>query len=204
MITLQLKQNNYKYTPTFHGQRLFPVPLLKIVDKKTRFNVPAYFTKLDDKDTALMAEVCDVWENTNYGKSICQNYFRKIRGYGLYNKHDYFMVEIDSAISKEVGVKAIAEIKYSDNVIELNLLQSKSQLEKKPSIKGAGTMLLYGLCKYAKKIKAKSIELYSDTNDTDKWYTKLGFQEKLQSFFVLKSANFNKFIKNIEDKYFNK
>lgn len=202
MITLQPKQNNYKYTPTFHGQRLFPVPLLKIVDKKTRFNVPAYFTKLDDKDTALMAEVCDIWERTHYGELICKNYFRKIHGYGLYNKHDYFMVEINSTRSTEAVVKAIAEVKYNDDVIELNFLQSKSELENKSSIKGAGTMLLYGLCNYAKKIKAKSIELYSNTEETDKWYAKLGFEEEMKSLFVLNRKSFNKFIKNIKEKFF--
>ncbi len=202
MITLQPKQNNYKYTPSFQGQRLFTVPLLKIVDKKTKFDIPAHFTKLDDKDTALMAEVCDVWENTHYGELICKNYFKKIHGYKFGDNYDYFLIETNSDISKEAGVKAIAEIKYNDNVIELNFLQSKSELENKYSIKGAGTMLLYGLCKYAKKIKAKSIELYSNTEETDKWYAKLGFEEELKSLFILKRKNFNKFIKNIEEKFF--
>ncbi len=195
-------QNNIKQRPSFKGQRLFPVPLLKIIDNKTQLKIPAYFTKIDSSDKSLMMEVCDVWEPSCYGEMICKGYFRKEHGYSFAQDYEYFMIETDAAINKEKSVKAIAEVIPENHKIEINFLQSRSEFETKETIKGGATMLLYGLCEYAKQIKAKGIELFSDNERSDKLYKELGFDEITESLFVLPAKNYNKFIKNIKEKFF--
>ena len=202
MITLDTKFNTYKYKPTFQGQRLFPVTLLKIVDKKNKYNIPAYFTKLNSEDLPLMHEICSIWEPSRYGEIICKGYFRKEHGYRFAQNYEYFMIETNAATNKESTVKAIGEVVPEGQKLILNFLQSKSEIEKKEIIKGGAKMFFYGLCKYAKQIKAKSIEWFSDNEQTDKLYKKLGFEEVTKSHFILRAKNYNKFEKSIEKEFF--
>ena len=183
---------------SFGGQRLFPVSLLKIVDKKTKFNIPAYFTKLDSEDLALMYDVCDAWEHSKYGEIICKGFIRKAHGYAFARDFDYFMIETNSAKNKEEAVKSIAQINYNKKLINIDFLQSRSEIERNEKIKGGATMLVYGICKYAKQIKSNCIKLYSDNAENDKMYKKIGFIEVAKSLFILDRKNFNKVIKNIE------
>lgn len=202
MIKIAPNSNNYTYKPSFQGQRLFPVELLKIIDSKTRVKIPAYFTKLNSEDLPLMREVCDLWEHSCYGEIICKGYFRKERGYRFAKDYEYFMIETMDNRHKESSVKTIAEVLPEGRKLLLNFLQSKSEIETQETIKGGAKMFFYGLCEYAKRIKAKSIEWFSDNERCDEFYRKLGAEEISESLFRIQAKNYNKIQKNIKEKFF--
>ena len=107
--------------------------------------------------------------------------------------------------TNEKNIMALAETLFKNKKLNISFLQSRSELKepKKEVTLGGATMILYGLCKYAKQIKSKSIELISDADGTDIFYSKLGFKQiGSSSKFILSRKYYNKFIKNIEKKYF--
>lgn len=194
-----ITKNNNSYTPNFCGQRLFNVNLIRKITPNLSINIPAHFTKLDTFDTPLAYEICDNWSNTKFGEMICKHYLKKESGYRHSINNEFFIIESKYGQSPEQKVKAIAETKINNKIIELMFLQSRTQLKEKDHVQGAGSMLLYGLCKYAKQIKAKRIELVPDSLKNEEWYKKLGFSvDPDELFFFLPRRNFNKFIKNIE------
>jgi len=198
------KTYNNNPTPSFSGQRLFRVNLLRKFDKQTWANIPAYFSKIEAEDEFAMLSVYDNWYKTTYGDLICINFLRN-KIYGQYNPNQYFFMIENLQPTKEKNIMAIVETLFKNKKLNINFLQSRSELKepKKEITLGGATMILYGLCKYAKQIKAKSIELISDTERTDALYSKLGFKQLgSSSKFYLTKKYYNKFIKNIEKKYF--
>ena len=97
-------------------------------------------------------------------------------------------------------LKGLCSIFKGRDWTEVELLQKLDT-----SIKGCGTILLYNICKMAKKAKHKHIELFAPREEVWEYYKKLGFTNFRinKSKFILTNDQFDTFLNNIETKYLN-
>ena len=199
------KQLNTFNVPSFKGKRLYSLNLLDLTKKNPDSFVPAYFTQIDETDIPFLKEIHPLWANkTLLGKQILTGIFNKIDEAGCKNK--FFMIECPQFENIFERVRALSSAYIPNKVfsnIELNLLQSSSQLDIN-QLKGSGTAILRGLCQYAKNLKGiNSINITSKPNAA-------GFYEKQQLHknksalypsFYLNRTDFDDFIIRTSDEF---
>ena len=200
----QPKQLNTFKSPSFSGQRLYTLNLLDSTKKGSDSFVPAYFTQIDAADIPFLKELQPLWKKTTLGQQILTGIFNKIDEAGCKNK--FFMIECPQFENIFERVRALSSAYIPNKIfsnIELNLLQSSSQLDIN-QLKGSGTAILRGLCQYAKKLKGiNSINITSKPNAA-------GFYEKQQLHknksvlypsFCLNRTDFDDYIIRTSDEF---
>ena len=170
-INQSVQLNKFK-SPSFNGQRLYALNLLDITKKGSDRFVPAYFTQIDASDIPFLKELQPLWEKTTLGQQILTGIFNKIDEIECKNK--FFMIECPQFVNIEDRLRALSAIFIPNKIfanLDLQLLQSASQLNIN-QLKGSGTAILRGLCKYAKSYSGiNSIDIISKPSA-------IGFYEK--------------------------
>ena len=205
--------SNYQYhsnihkTPSFGSIRLFKTTLRKVLPTGEVENIPAYFSKLTQKDTKMMESINGIWKNLRYGDIIMSDFMGyTAKGYRKYDQaiepgihKNFFVIERANEKNPIKRIASILETNVHDNYIYLECLQSASKLNSDGIIKGAGERMLENIVKYAQKVKRNNIELVTHIGS---WYRKLGFYApKDIGACYLEKKDFNKLIKKISDKY---
>ncbi len=200
--TYQQSKNNYNVS--FNGKRLYALNLLDITKKGSDRFVPAYFTQIDTSDISFLKELQPLWQKTALGQQILTGIFNKIDEIECKNK--FFMIECPQFINIEDRLRALSTIFISNKVfanLDLQLLQSSSQLNIN-QLKGSGTAILRGLCKYAKSQNGiNSIDIISKRSATG-FYEKLKLNRNEQALypsFYLNRLDFDEFNRRTSDKY---
>lgn len=204
--------NNYN-SPAFSGRRLCQINLMRKANGKTRI-IPAYFTRLTAEDIPLITKVEQKWKkDTAYAHLIVADFLnsvkRKFKLHEFNGKCLFFMIETLEKGKKVDNVRTLAEVYVKKKDFYVDYLQSLKPLKdvsKGFMISGGGTAMLYGLSKYAEKLKAPHIRLTPSNIRTEIWYKKLGFQAIPDEYFdiYMPAEGFYDFQKYYRDNYFMK
>ena len=202
-INQSVQLNKFK-SPSFNGQRLYALNLLDLTKKGSDRFVPAYFTQIDQTDIPLLKQIHPLWSTTHVGKQILTGIFNKIDD--LTRKNKFFMIECPQFSNIEEKIRALSAIYIPNRIftdLYLQLLQSSSQLNIN-QLKGSGTAMLRGLCKYAKKQKGiNSIELTAKRTATG-FYEKQNFHKReslYYPFFTLPRTDFDDYLSMTSNKF---
>lgn len=192
---------------SFGATKIDSVNLLKRVSKDKFTPIKANFNELhfdDVDDIKLIYKLKEKWGNlAEYSSAICNDFLKRV------NDYRYFAVEALDGGKKKITNLAEVEIrpckkpnKYSCHVM---FLQSAPDIAEKAGttpIKGSGELAMYEIVKMAKKMKCKNVKLVSTA---DGFYQNIGMKDMSKgpsvSIFGLKSSDFKKFMKRIEEKY---
>lgn len=200
-----LKSSKNNYISSFSGKRLYKLNLLDITKKNSDRFVPAFFTQIDETDIPFLREIHPLWANkTQLGKQILTGIFNKIDEPNSKNK--FFMIECPQFENIFERLRALSSVYIPNKIfanLDLNLLQSASQLDIN-QLKGSGTAILRGLCKYAKKQKGiNSIDIISKPSAVG-FYEKQQFHQNKSSLyhsFYLNRSDFDDYIRRTSDKF---
>ncbi len=202
-INQSVQLNTFK-SPSFKGQRLYALNLLDLTKKGSDRFVPAYFTQIDETDVPFLKQIQPLWEKTQLGKQILTGIFNKIEEANCKNK--FFMIECPQFENIFERLRALASVYLPNKIfanLDLQLLQSSSQLEIN-KLKGSGTAILRGLCKYAKsKEGINSIDVISKHNAAE-FYERQGLYKNEQALypsFYLNRSDFDEYNRRTSNKY---
>lgn len=200
----QSKQLNTFKSPSFSGQRLYALNLLDLTKKSSDRFVPAYFTQIDETDVQFLKQIQPLWERTQLGKQILTGIFNKIEERECKNK--FFMIECPQFENIFERLRALSNVYLPNKVfanLDLQLLQSSSQLDIN-KLKGAGTAILRGLCKYAKSHPGiSSIDIISKHSAVE-FYQKQGLYKNEQSLypsFYINRSDFDEYNRRTSEIY---
>lgn len=222
-----LSSINIQNNISFKGIPIYNIKLKQKAANKTK-EIVATFSKMDESDLNKVPKMIKEWDNSLFGTHILSRFLEKYdkpemndkdffkylqSTYMRYFKKpntstirmtrskfgpNFYMIELPNEKNPNKGIKAIAEVFEKDDYIYISHLQSASAIFNE-KIKGAGTMILYGLCKLAEKNKQNSLQLTSNLID---WYCgKLGFSIDFAGDIFLPKRNFPDFQKKIEKIY---
>ena len=193
----QAIQFNRVDKPTFKGIRLYKLNLLQHMQNGEDRFVPAYFTQIDQTDISTLKQIHPLWSTTHVGKQILTGIFNKIDD--LTRKNKFFMIECPQFSNIEEKIRALSSVYIPNKIfadLHLQLLQSSSQLNLN-QLKGSGTAMLRGLCRYAKDQKnINSIELTAKRTATG-FYEKQNFHKReslYYPFFTLPRSDFDDYL----------
>ncbi len=196
---------NTQYRPAFSGQRICSVGLKRVLNGVNQY-MSAYFTRLTKEDIDLVDSARSTWGVANYSSLIVADCLR-ILSKPITSKEkckSFFMIEEPYFLNPVDKIKALAETQIEEDSLVLSFLQSATSINPKDKVSGAGTAIIYGLTKIARKMGLNEIRLTSANYTTDEWYNKLGFSSDIygNSFdMILSSRDFNRFQKIVENKY---
>jgi len=193
----------------FSSQFLYNTNIKQLDENGEAKFIPAKITKLnpdDTEDVEAMKTINKSWIKTAYGDEITYN-FKHPKNIDL-----YLAVELDDD-KKELADKILCLAQTSSkadhrargyNDIHLRHLQSAPACEhgkKENQFKGAGEVLMYGICKYAKDLGFSDLTLYSTNNP---FYNHLEMPKAPDlgmSYYAFRKDAMNRFMNKIEEKY---
>ena len=132
-------QYNTNKKISFGSQKLFPVLLEKTLVNGTKEKISAHFSLLEKSDIGDLFKHRKEIKNTKYGEYILDEIicFFKKRMYS----YNFFGIELEQKTKKFEGLSSV----FNSNWLEIDYLQN---IKQDKSIKGIGTALLYGICKF--------------------------------------------------------
>jgi len=193
----------------FSSQFLYNTNIKQLDENGETKLIPAKITQLipdAPEDAEAMKTIDETWAKTAYGKEIVKN-FKHPRNIDL-----YLAVELNDD-KKELADKILCLAETSSkadhksrgyNDIHLRHLQSAPACEhgkKENQFKGAGEILMYGICKYGKKLGFSDLVLMSTNN---RFYNHIGMPKAPdlgQAMYAFKKDAMNEFMEKIEEKY---
>lgn len=213
MNTVSQNAINNHNSPVFSGKRLCQINLKRKLNGQTTI-IPAYFTRLTAEDIPLITKVEQKWKkNTTYVHLIIADFLdsvkRKFKVSESNERRLFFMIETLEK-GKNIGnVRTLAEVYVKKKDFYVDYLQSLKPLKnmsKSSTVSGGGTAMLYGLSRYAEKLKAPHIRLTPSSMHTEIWYKRLGFVSMPDDYFdvFMPVEGFTDFQKYYRDNYFMK
>ena len=188
-------QYNVNKNITFGSQKLFPVLLEKTLVNGTKEKISAHFSLLEKSDIGDLFKHRKEIKNTKYGEYILDEIicFFKKRMYS----YNFFGIELEQKTKKFEGLSSV----FNSNWLEIDYLQN---IKQEKSIKGIGTALLYGICKFAQKNNKNHIELIAADETLYNFYKNIGFTNKglNQSKFMLTDQDYGSTIDYIEQNFY--
>lgn len=204
-------QKKISHKPAFGGVRLYNINLQQFLKDNTKNTIPAYFTKLTPEDAPLIEKIKDMWSGTQYGNDIINSFFNFINKEQPVKKFQhqvepfdnqpqiaFYMIESAAASAIE-KIKNLAMVSSGKKGLYLNYIQSIGEVRPNEKTLGAGTGMLYGICRQAESLNKADITLLPSKAAND-WYKKLGFEGEC-GICWLPARKFKAFQKNIEQKY---
>ncbi len=206
-------QKKSTHKPAFGGVRLYNINIQRFLSENKRNTLPAYFTKLTEDDIPLIEKIHGLWSGTKYGNDIINGFFNfinnkkeqaikklqhQVEPFDDQPKAAFYMVEsaVTNAIDK---IKNLAMVSASPKGLYINYIQSVGEVRPDEKVFGAGSGMLYGICRQAEALNKEDITLLPSKTAND-WYKKLGFEGEC-GICWLPSRKFKAFQKNIEQKY---
>lgn len=199
-ININNTYNSYSHSPqnkiSFKGERLFPVNMFKSFYCGPQEEIYGYFTKMTADDIPLIQQAKEFWQFTLFGAQILERFAKSTK------KIQTYMVECPKFNSPSDKIQALASVKDEGDSFFVEFIQSASELPRGFDLKGAGSMILYGITRLAEKLQKKFIHLESSNFDTDSFYQKHFFiSSPNSSRFILRKDDFPKLRKMLEEKY---
>ena len=171
-----MQVNNYRNNNvSFGSKRIFPAHAKEMYTKKV---LPAWFSRLklsDPVDVAAMREIRSDWDYTTgdkHAQIICDLFRLGMPVYAL---------ELESPKSLSRKILCLAAIKRKESNLNLRYIQSSPESSYNTEYiriyKGAGTAVMRGLVRIAKKAGVSLFKL-SATQSSKDFYKKLGMVER--------------------------
>ena len=192
--------NNFQLNTTNFGS----IPLYRAVLRQKNFlgktcPVEAIVSWAEKSDLSRLDLKPSRWFFSDFGHNIIQSLQECSPPLGKYSDEFCLLVEIPT---EKVGrqVKAMSSFFVSPKNIWIRYIQSKSQTALFKKIKGAGSLIMYAISKFAQKRKSQTVSLYS-AGFSKNFYKKLGFMNISGRRFSLKNPSFEEFQRKLEEKY---
>lgn len=204
------RNQSIKFNPSFSGIRLCRVNLKHEVNGVSEY-IPAYFTRLTQKDVPFLEEAMETFKGTLFTNLIISRFFesldRKITPENC--RRRFFMIEVPNSETPDKKLKALAETTIiNNNSMCLDYIQSTGSADvfntAADKVSGAGASMIYGLTKLGEKLKLKRIHLFSLDDDTECWYKAMGFSVGTYDLgfdMFMKADKFKEFQSFVRDKY---
>lgn len=200
---MNIPQNSFQYknlnpskNVSFKSEKIYNVPL-EMAGRKIATN----FSKIAKEDLYSIVKKTQEIKVSEYGKTIVRAIVDKVCNKSTGT--DFYMMEKVQKNPFVSDIKALAYISRAKDVIEVEYIQTLKDAIGK--IKALGVSLLYGICREALDTGVKKIELWAANEGLFEYYERLGFKrvENKPYRYILERKDFEAFLKNIEDKYYN-
>ena len=194
---------------SFSSQFLYNAKIKQIDENGETKLIPAKITKLspdDPEDAEAMNTINKTWIKTAYGDEITYD-FKNPKNIDM-----VLAVELDDD-KKELADKILCLAQTTSkaahkargyNDIHLKHMQSAPTAEhgkKENQFKGAGEVLMYGICKYGKNLGFSDMTLYSTNNP---FYNHLEMPKAPDlgmCYYAFRKEAMNRFMDKVEEKY---
>ena len=202
MIISSNFNQNFSSSPSFSSLNLYPVKLKKITRSVEEEIVPAYFSQLTKEDIPFIQKIQNLWSKTTYGKFILPDFLRIEKFGSQLDKSENLVYMIEKKDEKDLNLrsKAFANVRLYPDSMEVSFVQTLASQVPLERLLGAGTAIMYGICKQAQEMGLDKLFLMPSNLKTAGWYRRLGMDNAL-CFCSLPSEKFSTFQKNIEKKF---
>lgn len=191
----------------FSSHPLYKVNIKQINEKGEESLVPAKITKFsygDPEDIEAMESAGSTWTSSHIIKDIADNFISK----RFEHRVNFLALELDDekkqlkdrvlCLSEVTSRPAHIPKGYDD--CEIKYIQSKSP--DKTKYKGAGEVLLYGICKFAKDMRCFTSVSLSSVNHS--FYDHIGMPKAPalgEKYYIFRKDYLQKFMEKIVNKY---
>ena len=206
--TVSLSSKN-KHKLGFSSQFLYNAKVKQVDENGEAKLIPAKITKLspdDPEDVEAIKTINKTWIKTAYGDEITYD-FKNPR-----NTDTVLAVELDDD-KKELADKILCLAQTTSkaahkargyNDIHLKHMQSAPTAEhgkKENQFKGAGEVLMYGICKYGKNLGFSDMTLYSTNNPFYNHLEMPKAPELGMCYYAFRKDSMNRFMEKTAEKY---
>jgi len=198
-----------KHKLGFSSQFLYNAKVKQVDENGEAKLIPAKITKLspdDPEDVEAIKTINKTWIKTAYGDEITYD-FKNPR-----NTDTVLAVELDDD-KKELADKILCLAQTTSkaahkargyNDIHLKHMQSAPTAEhgkKENQFKGAGEVLMYGICKYGKNLGFSDMTLYSTNNPFYNHLEMPKAPELGMCYYAFRKDSMNRFMEKTAEKY---